>query len=279
MCRWIAYSGQPIYIEQLVTLPTHSLVEQSLHAEMNFKNDGSLMSVNADGFGIGWYAERQEPGVFKDKNPAWNDENLREVCKQVRARIFMAHVRASTTGAVQRSNCHPFKYKNLLFQHNGHLDCFEVLRRDLQMDIAPELFPHLKGTTDSETLFLLALTYGLETELKEALQKTVKRVLEACEDNNIEPVLNLSCALSDGQTLYALRHATGDKPKSQFYTTHSGWLHNIDEPDPSVDIRNIEENIIVVSEPLDRLDDKWIEIPENSFTTIRNNNIEVEDFL
>jgi len=279
MCRWIAYSGQPIYIEQLVTMPTHSLVEQSLNSQMNFNTDGSLLNVNADGFGIGWYAEREEPGVFKDKNPAWNDKNLLEICRQVRARIFMAHVRASTTGGVQRSNCHPFKYKNFLFQHNGHVNKFEKIRRDLQMDIAPALYPEIKGNTDSETFFLLALTYGLEEQPKEALKKMVERVQKACNDNKIKINLNLSCAMSNGQTIHTLRFADGEKAKTQFYSTHSGWIHETGEDCPDNLAQNIEENIVVVSEPLDRLDKSWSEIPENSFTTIKNNKIEVENFI
>ena len=160
MCRWIAYSGQPIFIEQLITLPAHSLVEQSFNTEMNFRSDGSLMSTNGDGFGIGWYAEKPEPGLYKDPRPAWSNSNLRELCKQIRSRIFFAHVRATTTGAVQQSNCHPFKYKNWLFQHNGDVSEFKKIRRDLQMDISPELYPELTGTTDSETFFFWRFLTG-----------------------------------------------------------------------------------------------------------------------
>lgn len=279
MCRWIAYSGQPIFIEQLITLPEHSLVEQSLHTEMNFRNDGSLMSTNGDGFGIGWYAERSEPGLYKDDRPAWSNNNLHALCRQIRARIFFAHVRATTTGSVQRANCHPFKYKNWLFQHNGDVTDFRKIRRDLQMDLSPEFYAELKGTTDSETFFLLALTYGLLENPKRALQKMVERVKKALVDNGIENgALNLSCAISNGQTVYTLRYAHNAKSKTQFYSSKSGW---ITEKKPAIDgtAYFAEDNIVVVSEPLDHYDNKWTEIPDNSFATIFQSKVNIEKFM
>lgn len=279
MCRWIAYSGQPIFIEQLITLPKHSLVEQSVNTEMNFRSDGSLMSTNGDGFGIGWYSERAEPGLFKDESPAWSNRNLRELCAQIRSRIFLAHVRATTTGAVQHSNCHPFKYKNWLFQHNGDVKEFKKIRRDLQMDIAPEIYPHLQGTTDSETFFLLALTYGLEENPKKGLQKMVERVKKALVDNGIpNGALNLSCAISDGQKVHTLRYAHNAKSKTQYYSSQSGWIDEIEDM-PEAAAYFAEENIVIVSEPLDYFDNKWTEIPDNSFATIYRSDVTIEKFL
>lgn len=280
MCRWIAYSGQPIFIEQLITIPRHSLVEQSLNTEMNFRSDGSLMSTNGDGFGIGWYGERNQPGLFRDEKPAWSNENLRELCKQIRSRIFMAHVRATTTGAVQLSNCHPFKYKTWLFQHNGDVSHFDVIRRDLQMDIAPEYYNELKGTTDSETFFLLALSYGLQENPKAGLEKMVRRVYRALVENGLkdEGHLSLSCALSDGRKLHTLRFAHNVKSKSQFYSSKSGWIDEVRK-----ELRGTsyfpEENIVVVSEPLDGYCDKWEEVPDNAFATIYHSDVEIETFL
>lgn len=279
MCRWIAYQGQPIFMEKLVTQPAHSLIHQSLHTALNYHRDGSLWTTNGDGFGIGWYSEKATPGLFKDARPAWNDNNLTEICEQVQSRLFMAHIRAVTTGAVQRSNSHPFKCKNWLFQHNGYIGNFEVLRRDLQMEIAPDLYPELKGTTDSETFFLLAMTYGLETNPKEALQKTVRRVRIACSDAKMESVLNLSCAMTDGETLYTLRYAEGEgeKEKTQFYSTDS---HCMSDLNIGNDNFLPENSVVVVSEPLDQLSGShWVAVPENSFTTIRNNKVEIESFM
>lgn len=113
MCRWIAYNGKPIAMDTLVSKPLHSLVAQSLDAKMHYHADGHNEPTNGDGFGIGWYMDKPEPGLFKVADPAWSNENISELCAQVKSRLFMAHIRAASSGAIQRSNAHPFKYKGL----------------------------------------------------------------------------------------------------------------------------------------------------------------------
>lgn len=271
MCRWIAYSGQPIFIDTLVAKPKNSLVSQSLNAKLSLRHDGTILATNGDGFGVGWYNLLNEPGLFKDAEPAWSNENLNEICSQTQAHIFMAHIRAASTGATQRANAHPFKFKNWLFQHNGYVSQFENIRRDLQFDIAPEFFPYLKGTTDSETFFLLALTYGLQDNPKTALERMIMRVERACRERNIPPRLVLSCALSDGQTLYTLRYASGGKSNSQFYSTHSHCMKSIQAGLPTLP----ENSVVVVSEPLDECAENWQEMPNDSFAIIENGEVSI----
>ena len=90
------------------------------------------MTTNADGCGLGWYAERLEPGVFRDVLPAWNDQNLISLARQVKTPLFFAHERAATFGPIQRSNCHPFAFGNKLFMHNGQIGGFESIRREVE---------------------------------------------------------------------------------------------------------------------------------------------------
>ncbi|MCA0425604.1 MAG: class II glutamine amidotransferase, partial [Proteobacteria bacterium] len=80
MCRWIAYRGTPVYLEDVIVNPRHSLVHQSLHA-----SEGKT-ETNGDGFGVGWYGERDVPGLYREVRPAWSDENLKSLCAQVRSR-------------------------------------------------------------------------------------------------------------------------------------------------------------------------------------------------
>lgn len=275
MCRWLAYSGRPIFLDTLVTQPSHSLVAQSLNSELNISPAGVLLSTNGDGFGIGWYNRRAEPGVFRDDKPAWHDENLKNLCHQVESHIFFAHIRATTTGDVQRTNCHPFQFKNWLFQHNGHVSDFDKIRRELQLDIAPELYPYLRGTTDSETFFMLALTYGLQENPKLALQKMVERVLQALERVNPKGVLNLSCALSDGDRLYTLRFSHNEEAMTQFYSSDTECIQDFDDQFELMP----QGSIVVVSEPLDKASDKWKPIPANTFATIEANQVSSETFL
>jgi glutamine amidotransferase len=275
MCRWLAYTGDPVYLDTLITQPDHSLLEQSLNSQLNYNAAGQLLSINGDGFGVGWYDKRTEPGVFKDDLPAWHDDNLKNLCHQICSPLFMAHVRATTTGDIQRTNCHPFTYKNWIFQHNGQISHFPKLRRELQMKIAPELFPCIRGNTDSETFFFLAVTYGLMERPKEALQKMVRTVLESLQAFDKKGVLNLSCALSDGEKLYTLRYSYNEAPMTQFYSTDSSCVREFDNDRSTLPICSA----VVVSEPLDNTDNKWEEIPNNTFTTFNKNKVAIETFL
>ena len=102
MCRWAAYIGEEVFLEDVVTAPCHSLIAQS-HCAREAKSP-----TNGDGFGIAWYGDRPEPGLYRDILPAWSDPNLKSLCRQIKSDLFLAHVRASTGGATSRANCHPF---------------------------------------------------------------------------------------------------------------------------------------------------------------------------
>ena len=126
MCRWLAYSGPEIYLETLLLKPANSLIRQSLSSQRG------TVPTNGDGFGLGWYAGKPEPGLFRDTRPAWNDDNLRSISEQIASPLFFAHVRASSGTATMRPNCHPFRHERWLFMHNGHIADFESIRRDLE---------------------------------------------------------------------------------------------------------------------------------------------------
>lgn len=275
MCRWIAYIGEPIFMDTIITKPPASLVNQSLNSRMSYRHDdGSLLATNGDGFGVGWYREREEPGLFKSSDPAWANENLIEICEQVRPHIFMAHIRAASTGSTQRSNAHPFKYGNWIFQHNGFVDKFEAIKRDLHNELSDELYNSIKGTTDSETLFKIATHYGLFENPKLALEKMINRLFELFKEKNIEARFALSCALSDGDKIYTIRYATIDKPNSQFYSTHEDCLKDISDGCEFIP----QNSTVIVSEPLDHYNDRWKEMPHGSFATFsKNEKIEIEE--
>lgn len=276
MCRWIAYSGEPIELAKLVISPSHSLLEQGTDTELNFASDGQLLQTNGDGHGVGWYTKGiNEPCVYKDKDPIWNDQNLKNVCRHTRSHLFMAHIRLTTTGSVHRENSHPFAYENWVFQHNGEISDFPKLRRALQMDIRPDLFHNLQGTTDSETFFYLALTYGLQTDPIGAIRKLITRLNEAGETFKTEGELNLSCAMSDGETLYTIRYGKNVKANTQFYSRNTECLSDFADNCLSLGT----DSVLFVSEPLDSLSVNWTEVPENSFTRAKNGQVEIERLM
>ena len=134
MCRWLGYFGNPVRPDWLLYRAGQGLIEQSLAArEMDHP-------VNGDGFGLGWYGTADSPGLYRSVAPAWSDRNLRELCTQLTTPLYLAHVRASTGAPVQETNCHPFRYGRWLFVHNGFIDGYAKLRRELMFAVDPELF-------------------------------------------------------------------------------------------------------------------------------------------
>jgi predicted glutamine amidotransferase len=90
MCRWLAYSGSPILLDELLLKTDHSLIDQSLHARLGVE------TTNGDGFGVGWYGARTErPAVFRSVEPAWNDRN---VPRRVRPSSRPTAIRSATAG-------------------------------------------------------------------------------------------------------------------------------------------------------------------------------------
>jgi glutamine amidotransferase len=156
MCRWIAYRGDTIALEHYVTEPSHSLISQSIKALE------STVSTNGDGFGLGWYGEYPDPGLYREVRPAWSDENLRYLCRHIRSHLFFAHIRAATGTPITRPNCHPFVCRNWLFMHNGFIGDWNRLRRKIESFIPDEVYPARLGTTDSEAAFLAIMGAVME---------------------------------------------------------------------------------------------------------------------
>jgi len=271
MCRWLAYSGDPILAEDLLFRPAHSLIDQSLHSRMG------ATTTNGDGFGIGWYGEGAEPAVFKAIEPAWNDRNLRELAGHIRTRLLFAHIRASTGTPVQRSNCHPFRFDRWLFMHNGAITDFHEVKRDLMLAIDPSLYPDIEGSTDSETLFFLALTFGLTDDPPKAVERAVGLVEDIGHRHGIEYPIQMTVAITDGSSIWAFRHSSAGSSRSLFYSTDVVALRKLHPEVPA--LRSLgDEARLVVSEPLGDLQGAWNEVPEASWGVVRAGQDELHPF-
>ncbi|GGO87652.1 class II glutamine amidotransferase [Wenjunlia tyrosinilytica] len=259
MCRWLAYSGTPVLLEQLIYRPQHSLIDQSLHSRLGVE------TTNGDGFGVGWYADSETgPSVFRDVGPAWNNRNLRELSRNLRSRMFFAHIRASTGTAVQETNCHPFRHGRWLWMHNGAVVDFHRFRRELVLRIDPSLFNAVEGTTDSEVLFFLALTLGLEEDPPGAVERMVGLVETIGRANGVENPVQMTVATGDGEMLWGFRYSSEHRSRSLFYSTDVDTLRAL-YPDNPVLAMVSEETRLIVSEPLGDLPGAWNEVPESSY--------------
>ena len=206
MCRWIAYKGLPVTLESVIYVPRHSLVHQSLHAAE------CASHTNGDGFGVGWYGEQGEPGLYREVLPAWSDENLRHIARHIRSPFFFAHVRASTGTPTSRVNCHPFAHERWLFMHNGQVGAYNELRRKIESMIPDKVYASRQGTTDSEAIFLAAFARGLEHDPVAAITATLCEVNAHMRALGTEEPLRFTAALADGRDLFAFRYASDEAP-------------------------------------------------------------------
>jgi glutamine amidotransferase len=257
MCRWLAYSGSPVCLEDLLFKPQNSLVVQSQHAKLG------ATTTNGDGFGVGWYGEGETPGVFRSTEPAWNDRNLQELSAFARSRRVFAHIRASTGSAVQQTNCHPFRHGRWLWMHNGLIAGFPAAKRELAMAVEPELFPEIEGSTDSEMLFFLALTFGLVDDPPAAVARAVGLVEATGRRHGVEHPMQMTVATTDGETTWAFRYSTQGRSRSLFSSTDVSTLRAQYPDHPALHVLS-DDARLVVSEPLGDLHGAWQEVPESS---------------
>ena len=250
MCRLAAYLGPAVPIAHVVVDPAHSLLEQSQHA-----NEAKL-AVQGDGFGFAWYAEGEGPGLYRDVLPAWSDGNLLSLCKMIRSPLFLAHVRASTTGETTRLNCHPFAHRRWSFMHNGQVPDIDRIRRALEALLPDDLYLARRGTTDSELIFLLLLAHGLEDNPAEAVQSVVALLQEhSCYGQGCDEAVRLTCVMSDGEAIYAFRHSSDARAPSLYAaeTREGGW--------------------ILASEPLDSKTLTWAAIEPDALVTLSHGGV------
>ncbi|PFG40932.1 glutamine amidotransferase [Georgenia soli] len=261
MCRWMTYSGEPVLADDLLFRPVHSLIDQALHSKLG------ATTTNGDGFGIGWYGEGDVPALFKSTEPAWNDENLRELAGQIRTGLLFAHIRASTGTPVQRSNCHPFRHGTWMWMHNGGITGFPTIKRELVGAVAPELYPHIEGSTDSEVLFYLALTFGLRDDPPAAVERAVGLVEEVAAGAGIRHPVQMTVATADGSTTWAFRYSSVGRSRSLYHSTHIGQLRRM-HPEVPVFGTLPDTARLIVSEPLRDMPDAWAEVPESCWGMI-----------
>ncbi len=245
MCRFIAYHGEPILLEALVSLPSHSLVRQSTHAQQ------APTPANADGFGLGWYGPGQNPETYHSEKPARLDRDLPSICERVRAGHFFAHVRAATGTDVMSANCHPFTSGKWMFMHNGQIGGWPGIRDRVEATLSPELKGSRRGTTDSEAIFLSAIGDGLERDPVSAFGLTISRI-ETIRKAAGSPIpFRFAAAVSNGESLWAFRWASDGIPPTLYRRRLGG--------------------ITVASEPTDQGATAWDEVPAGSCTIIDAN--------
>jgi len=244
MCRWIAYLGQPTYINEFLYDGPRSLCAQ---AQQSHK---AKLGVHGDGGGLGWYGNQECPGLYRNPGPAWGDPNLRDLTSQIESRLFFAHVRASTGAPNTFVNCHPFRKSNWLFMHNGQIGDFPLVQRQLEQSLDDQNYADIEGTTDSELLFALLVSNGLYEQPEKAIRQTLGEVAAICEEKGASSSFRATFAVANGDEIWATRWST-------------------DAYAPSLYQRVQESNVLLASEPLDNETSDWQEIAPNSLVKLK----------
>ena len=271
MCRWLAYSGSPILMKEALYGGENSLVDQSLHSRLGAE------PTNGDGFGVGWYGESPTPGVFHSIEPAWNDQNLREIAGHISSPLFFTHIRAAIGSAVQQTNCHPFRHDRWLFMHNGYLNELATIKRDLVFAVDPSLYPEIKGQADTEVLFYLALTFGLEDDPPAAVAQAIGFVEHVAERHGVPHPFQGTVATTDGESIWAFRYSSERKSRSLFYTTDVPRLRKL-HPEIKL-LEQFSDNArLIVSEPLGEVAGVWNEVPESTYGHVGPDHAELLPF-
>ncbi|SPH21180.1 Gamma-glutamyl-hercynylcysteine sulfoxide hydrolase [Ascidiaceihabitans donghaensis] len=252
MCRWAAWSGTPIFLQDILSAPEHSLIVQSQNASE------CKTAINGDGFGVAWYADLPEPGLFRDINPAWSDSNLPSIAAQIRSPLFLAHVRATTGSAISRNNCHPFVVGRWSFMHNGQVGGFDQFRKAADMSIPEAFYNHRKGATDSEALFLNALGHNLDADPIGAMSRAVYEMERLSRERGHTPHMRFSGAFSDGKRLFAMRYASDANAPTLYYKCGSS---------PS--------GVMIVSEPLEADTQGWHAVPQGSVCCVEDGEVSI----
>ena len=271
MCRWMAYSGSPVLLEELLYKPRHSLIDQSLHSTMGAE------TTNGDGFGVGWYGVGETPATYHSIEPAWNERNLRDLAAHVESGLVFAHIRASSGSPVQQTNCHPFRHGRWLWMHNGLIAEFHAVKRELVLAVDPSLYSSIEGSTDSEVFFYLALTLGLEDDPPGAVERAVGLIEDVGRRAGVVHPIQMTVATTDGSSVWGFRYSSEGRSRTLFYSTRVDTLR---EQHPEVEIlqRISDESRLVVSEPLGDLVGAWNEVPESHYGVVQAGQDELRPF-
>ena len=271
MCRWLAYSGSPVTVYDLLYRPQHSLIDQSLHSTLGVE------TTNGDGFGIGWYGTGETPGVFHSVEPAWNDRNLRELAG---AHRVAARVRAHSRFDRDRDPADelpPVPPRPLALDAQRRHPRVPEVKRDLVLAVDPSLFPEMEGSTDTEVFFYLALSLGLEDDPPSAVEEAVGLIEEVGRRHGVEDPMPGTVATTDGERIWAFRYSSERQSRSLFYSTDVPTLREL-HPELEILEGLSDESRLVVSEPLRDLPGAWNEVPESSYGVVQEGQDELHPF-
>ncbi|WKT81972.1 MULTISPECIES: ergothioneine biosynthesis protein EgtC [unclassified Thermosynechococcus] len=244
MCRLYAYMGRKTSLAHALVDAPHSLLVQSYQPR-----EMTAGRLNADGFGVGWYAARQDvpPFLYRQTLPMWHDINFTEhLSRYIQSACFLANVRSATPGQpVQMTNTQPFRWGRWLGVHNGFIENFrQTLYRPMRDRLSDICYNIVEGSTDSEHLFALfcnELVLNPQLSPLMVLRQTLQIVFSLAQAARTS--VSAAMILTDGVYILATRCGRGTPPPTLYWSQDA-------------------EKIQLTSEPVDQ-QTEWYPLPEN----------------
>jgi len=161
--------------------------------------------------------------------------------------------------------------------HNGSIADFRKIKHDLVTAVDPSLYPDIEGSTDTETLFFLALTYGLTDDPPDAVARAVGLVEKVGRSHGVEYPMHMTLATTDGESLWVFRYSSEKSTSSLYYSTDAEQVRQL-HPELDALEQLGPDARFVVSEPLRDLPGAWNEVPEGSWGLVRRGTHETHPF-
>jgi len=244
MCRHLAYLGPQASLQAVLTDPPHGLYRQSWASRRQ-----RYGTVNADGFGVGWYADGDPvPARYRRALPIWADESFADLSRVTRTGALLAAVRSASPGTEHgATSVAPFAGDEWLFSHNGRIDGWPSSAAAIAATLPAATLLELDARVDSALLWALVL-HRLRSGLApaDAISDTIRALAEAGVTGRF------NFLLTDGRRIVA--NAAGD----------------------TLCYRICEESLIVASEPCDD-EGGWVDVPDGSVIEVSDGLVEVSD--
>lgn len=219
MCRLTVYCGPRQAVRPLVYGGDHSLLRQSWEPRELLSG-----SVNADGYGVVWHDGRSWVRIAQPV-PIWQDEDLETLLGSVQTSIGLAALRNVTPGIpLGRSGLPPLTHGRHAFVLNGFVEGFRShWMRGFRETLPDHLYGTLRGSSDSETLFMMAIARveGGAT-LGEALRDLSSFVSTAVRADGMVAQLTMAFADSDGVSV--VRTGSAASTNTLYFTNGSSLM-------------------------------------------------------
>ena len=214
MCRILAYIGPEIPLESLLLGPENSLLNQSLDPELH-------PHLQLAGWGFGVWSEHllkpQEPFLYHRPKAAFYDDNAKGIIPSLQGSTLLAHVRASGYDAsvVQADeNCHPFSFDGTpwIIAQNGALPNWRRLQRELLPHCEDRYLQQMRGTTDTEFLYVLLLSLlegDGDEEVRKGFERLLEVILQAMKTLDLVALTKLKIALAAPDRIIGVNYGCG----------------------------------------------------------------------